>query len=153
MALTYRQMEISDLPAAFAVRLSTIENAITMDELERDYGITPDSLADAMRSDVKGWLCEDGGTVVGFSMGDRSNGEVQVVAVRPDYEGRGVGKTLLAEVQAWLSSEGHREIWLYANSDPDIRATGFYRKLGWQATGVMRGDDQVLKLSLGEIGC
>ncbi len=150
MALTYRQMEISDLPLAFAVRLSTKENAITMEELEQDYGITPESLSEAMKSNVKGWLCEDDGEVVGFSMGDLSNGEVQVVAVLPDYERRGIGKNLLAHVQSWLFSEGHKEIWLLANPDPSIRATGFYRKLGWHATGILRGDDEVLKLPLSE---
>ncbi len=146
MTLAYRKMTVSDLPAAFSVRLSTIENAITMQELEEDYGITPESLAAAMQSAVQGWLCEDDGKMVGFSMGDRATGEVQVLAVLPAYEGRGIGKALLSRVQDWLFATGHSEIWLLANPDPDIRAAGFYRKLGWRATGVMQGADQVLKL-------
>ena len=146
MTLSYREMGIGDLPAAFELRLSTIENAITMEELEEDYGITPESLAAAMRSHVRGWLCEESGSAVGFSMGDRSNGEVQVVAVRPGYEGRGIGKCLLARVQTWLFSEGHDEIWLYANPDPGVRAYGFYRKLGWRAAGSQRGEDEVMTL-------
>lgn len=138
-------MRIGDLPATFEVRLSTVENAITMEELERDYGITPQSLSEAMASHVKGWLCEDSGTVVGFSMGDLSNGEVLVVAVHPDYEGNGIGKTLLLQVQDWLFSQGHEQIWLRANPDPKIRAHGFYRKLGWKATET-RGDEEVMTL-------
>jgi GNAT superfamily N-acetyltransferase len=109
--LTYRPMTVADLPAAFAVRLSTIENAMTMEELAEDYGITPESLAAAMETHVQGWLCEEGGRAVGFAMGDRSNGEVQVVAVLPGYEGRGIGKALLLEVQQWLFAQGHAEIW------------------------------------------
>jgi GNAT superfamily N-acetyltransferase len=144
-------MQISDLPTALAVRLSTVENAITMEELESDYGITPQSLSEAMTSHVKGWLCEADGReaseiVVGFAMGDRSNGEVQVVAVLPEYEGMGIGKSLLTRVQTWLFSEGHEEIWLLANPDPNIRAHTFYRKLGWRATGSLRKDDEVMKL-------
>ena len=150
MTLSFRQMETGDLPSAFSVRLSTEENAITMAELARDYGVTPESLAEAMKSTVKGWLCEDGGAVVGFAMGDRSNGEVQVVAVLPDYEGRGIGRQLLGQVQSWLFSQGHGEIWLRANPDPHIRATGFYKKLGWRATGQSIGDDEVLTLRQGE---
>ncbi len=146
MPLIYRKMERSDLPSAFAVRLSTIENAVTMEELAEDYGITQEYLAKAMETDVRGCLCEDDGKVVGFSMGDRSNGEVQVVAVLPTHERRGIGKSLLARVQDWLFSEGHEEIWLLANPDPGIRATGFYRHLAWEATGKMRGHDEVLKL-------
>ncbi len=79
-------------------------------------------------------------------MGDRSNGEVQVVAVLPEYEGRGIGNSLLTHVQTWLFSEGHEEIWLLANPDPNIRAHGFYRKLGWRTTGAQREGDEVMKL-------
>ena len=146
MKLRYRKMTPADLPAVFSVRLSTIENAITMKELEDDYGITLDSLAKAMDSHVSGWLCEDSEVVVGFSMGDRLNGEVQVVAVLPEYEGNGIGKSLLAKVQNWLFSEGHEEIWLGSNPDPTIRAYGFYRKLGWHATGRMKGYDEIMVL-------
>lgn len=146
MALTFRQMGIDDIPATFEVRLSTVENAITMAELDLHYGVTPESLADAMRSDVAGWLCADRTAVVGFAMGDRRSGEVLVVAVRPEYEGRGIGRALLARVQAWLFDEGHQALWLLANPDPKVRASGFYRRLGWRATGRRRGADEVLKL-------
>ncbi len=150
MELRYRKMNTDDLPAVLSVRLSTIENAITMAELEEDYDITPKSLADGMRSHVGGWLCEDSEIVVGFSMGDRLNAEVQVVAVRPEYEGIGIGKTLLTRVQDWLFSTGHEEIWLRANPDPAVRAYGFYRKLGWQATGNMKGGDEIMVLRFTE---
>jgi len=155
--LTYRPMTAADLPAAFAVRLATVENAVTMEELAEDYGITPQSLAAAMETHVRGWLCEvgggeDGGGAVGFAMGDRSNGEVQVVAVLPGYEGRGIGKALLLEVQAWLFAEGFDEIWLGANPNPGVRASGFYRRLGWRRTGVMKGGDEVLRLRRDDAG-
>ncbi|MBE9098247.1 GNAT family N-acetyltransferase [Vacuolonema iberomarrocanum] len=150
MNLTYRQIRISDLPAVFDLRLSTIENAITMEELERDYGITPKSLAEAMQSTVKDWLCEVQGSVVGIAMGDRANGEVLVVAVRPGYEGSGIGKHLLSEVSTWLFSEGHSKIWLYSNPDKSLRAYGFYRKLGWQFKGEMVDGEEVLVLENAE---
>lgn len=70
MTLKVREMEIDDIPATFAVKLSTVENAVTMPELERDYGITPHSLSEAMKSHVKGWVCEDAASTVGFAMGD-----------------------------------------------------------------------------------
>jgi len=145
MTFSFRKMRASDLPAVFELRVSTRENAVTMEELEHDYGITPASLAEAMAADVKGWLCEEQGLVVGFAMGDRSNGEVQVVAVRPGYEGRGIGKRLLGLVQIWLHEQGHQEIWLLSNPDSGVRAHGFYRKLGWQPTGERQGYDEVLR--------
>ena len=146
MALSIRKITTDDLPAVFSVRMSTIENAITMEQLNAYYGITPESLANAMKTNVCGWLCEISGDVVGFSMGDQSSGEVLVVAVHPDYEGRGVGKRVLEKVKDWLFSRGHQEIWLGANPDPSIRAYGFYRKLGWQVTGELRGSDEIMFL-------
>jgi len=95
-------------------------------------------------------MCEDVASIVGFAMGDQSNGEVLVVAVRPEYERKGIGKSLLIHVQEWLFSEQHDEIWLLANPDPHVRATGFYRKLGWQATSTFMGNNEVLKLGKGK---
>ncbi|MEQ8354434.1 MAG: GNAT family N-acetyltransferase [Kiloniellaceae bacterium] len=139
-------MTADDIPAVLALRLSTVENAVTLEELKADYGVTPESLAAGMRCDVRGWLSEQDGKVLGFAMGDRSNGEVQVVAVLPGLEARGIGKAVLSKVRDWLFSEGHDEIWLRANPDPDVRASGFYRRLGWRRTGIMRGGDEVLRL-------
>ena len=143
-------MTVDDIPAALAVRVSTVENRLTLEELERDYGVTPESLArDMVGPHVRGWVCEDAGTVVGFAMGDRSTGEVSVVAVLPAYEGRGIGRNLLARVRDWLFAEGHEEIWLHATPDPGIRAYGFYRRLGWRAAGAAEGDAEVMKLRKG----
>jgi GNAT superfamily N-acetyltransferase len=99
-----------------------------------------------MQTDLAGWLCEDAGKVVGFAMGDRSSGEVVVVAVRPEYEGQGIGHRVLTSLQEWLFAAGHAQLWLRANPDPAVRATGFYRKLGWVETGCMVGGDIVLEL-------
>lgn len=144
--LKFRPMLPTDVEATLAVRLSTRENAVTLRELKEDYGVTPISMANALTSDAKGWLCEADGKVVGFSVGNGQSGEVAVVAVSPEFEGFGIGKTVLAHVQGWLFSLGYEEIWLLANPDPGIRATGFYEKLGWQATGIMKGSDQILRL-------
>lgn len=146
MDLEYRQMTLEDVAATFAVRTSTLENAITMERLESDYGITPKSLADAMGRDVKGWVCVHGEEVVGFSMGNASSAEVLVVAVRPEYEGQGIGETVLAQVRDWLFAAGHEQIWLMTTPDPRLRAYGFYQSLGWQTTGEMRGGDERLVL-------
>lgn len=142
-----REMMPSDLESVFAVRLATRENRVTMEELADDYGITLDGLAQDMRTHLRGWLAEDGRRAVGFSMGDATTGEVQVVAVHPDYEDRGLGKALLARVVDWLFAQKHAEVWLRANPDPTLRAFGFYRKLGWQRTGEVRGSEEILRLS------
>lgn len=146
MTLHYRPMTERDLEAAFSIRLSTKENAVTMKELAEDFGVTPEGLAQAMKADVKGWLCEADGAPVGFAMGDGSKGEVTVVAVLPGYERRGIGQRLLGHVRDWLFAAGHETIWLLANPDPAVRAYGFYRRLGWQAVEAREDGHEVMTL-------
>ena len=146
MTLRFREMTPADLPAVFDVRFSTRENAITLERLERDYGVTPEKLARAMGPTIRGWLCEEDGRVAGFAMGDSTSGEVTVVAVHPDLEGRGIGKGVLARVRDWLFASGHDEIWLLTTPDPSLRAWGFYAALGWRGTGRRVREDEVLVL-------
>ena len=132
-----RPMTPEDVPATMEMRARTRENAVTATELAEEYGITPDSARKALERDQTGWLCEDAGKVVAFDIGDRSNGEVVVVAVLPDYEGKGIGRTILRKVQDMLYAAGWDTIWLLANPDPAVRATGFYHHMGWVSSGTM----------------
>ena len=95
-------------------------------------GITPDSMAAAIRGSHKGWLSELEGEVVGFAMGDAEKAELTVMAMLPAYEGRGIGGQLLTRVEQWLESTGCRKIWLTTDINPKLRAYGFYRRHGWQ---------------------
>ena len=145
--ITFREMEIYDVPAAFDVRTSTKENALTLEELEEDYELTPETLASAMRSTAKGWVCEADSKVVGFAMGDSANAELTVIAVLPDYEGRCIGKRLLSKVENWLFSLGYDELWLVTTPDPELRAYNFYVKRGWVPTGEIIDEDEKFLLS------
>ena len=143
--MQYREMKREDVEEVLRVRTLTRENALTMEELA-DMGITPESTSRLLEEDVRGWVCEESGEVLGFVMGDGGSGEVLVLAVLPQHEGRGIGRQLLISVEDWLFSRGHAELWLLENPDPAIRAYGFYRSLGWFPTGEFRGEEQVLKL-------
>jgi uncharacterized protein with ATP-grasp and redox domains len=70
-------MKPADLPEVFLIRTATIENAVTMEDLEK-YGITENSLTKAMQSHVIGWVYEDSNEISGFVMFDDSSGEIQV---------------------------------------------------------------------------
>ena len=128
--LTYREIGAHDIASLFVVRIATRENTYTMDGLER-LGITEASVTDMIKTTHRGWLCEVDKQVVGFAMGNRKNGEMWVIAVLPDYEGKGVGKELLIRVEDWLWSEGWDEICLTTDIDPSLRAYGFYKSQGW----------------------
>lgn len=143
--MRFREMEPKDAGEVLRVRSATRQNALTTEELVA-RGITPESTARILDEGAKGWVCEESGEILGFSMGDETSGEVLVLAVLAEHEGRGIGRGLLALVQGWLFSKGHRELWLLENPDPSIRAYGFYRSLGWAPTGEYRADGQVLTL-------
>ena len=128
--LNFREIGTGDVPALFDVRTRTRENTYTLEQLER-LGITPASVTDKLAGAFKGWLCEDGGKVVGFCMADRSTGELWVIAVLPQHERRGIGATLMGLAEQWLWSCGCPRAWLTTDVDESLRAYGFYRHLGW----------------------
>lgn len=133
-------MTPADLPQVFDVRVSTLENTITLSRLT-ELGITPDSLTTALQNSAKGWVCEVEEKIVGFVMGDKSSAELTVLALRPEFEGRGIGKRLLQQVQGWLFANGHQELWLVTSPEPTFRAYGFYQSQGWQPTGEIDEDE------------
>src|SRR3546814_4111253 len=52
----------------------------------------------------------------------------------------------LKRLKHWLFAAGHHEIWLRANRDAGVRASGFYERLDWRRSGVMKGGDEVLQI-------
>jgi ribosomal protein S18 acetylase RimI-like enzyme len=135
MPLTFRKTQYRDIPDMFALRARTRENPISREELAL-LGITPESTAASLASGrTSSWVCLHCSSLVGFSTGDNTSGEILVVAVSPEFEGRGIGKKLLRSVVESLRSAGCNRLWLAASSDPNVRSHGFYRYLGWQPTG------------------
>jgi GNAT superfamily N-acetyltransferase len=128
--VTFRAIASADVDALFEVRTRTRENAFTLDELRR-LGITPASVRDKLATTFNGWLCADGDRVVAFAMADRSSGELWVIAVLPEHEGKGIGGELMRRAEDWLWSSGCERAWLTTDSDPRLRAYGFYRHRGW----------------------
>ena len=124
----------SDVEALFDVRTSVVENHQSRAELAA-LGVTPGSVAELLRTSGRAWIAEADGRAVAFSMADGDEGTVFAMFVRPGYEGRGLGRALMAEAEAWLFGQGWDEIWLLTGSDPALRAVGFYVHLGWRAAG------------------
>lgn len=136
--MKFRQITAADVPALFDVRTRTRENTMTLEELQR-LGINPQSVAENLGKSTKGWLCDDAGRVVAFSMADRATGEFLVIAVLPEYEGKGIGGKLMALVEEWLAASGCKRAWLTTDLDTALRAYGFYRKRGWTDWKIERG--------------
>jgi ribosomal protein S18 acetylase RimI-like enzyme len=137
--MKFREITAADVPALFHVRPRTRENALTLEELQR-LGITPQSVTESLGHSTRGWVCDDSGQIVAFSMADRETGEFLVIAVLPEYEGKGVGGTLMSLAEEWLAASGCKRAWLSTDLDTTLRAYGFYCKRGWTDWKIERGN-------------
>jgi GNAT superfamily N-acetyltransferase len=145
--VTYRPAAPSDADECIALRGQTRENAIRSATLA-SYGITAKSWAQSVETGrSSGIVCIEGGRIVGYCFGDNQTGEIIVLALFPEYEGQGIGKTLLSQVGTNLRQLGHRRLFLGCSRNPEHRSYGFYRHLGWRTTGAADAHgDEVLEL-------
>lgn len=141
---TFHEIRPDDIQAIFDLRVATWHNDNGREEMTA-LGITQDSVREMMKSTHRGWLCEIESRVVGFAMGNRENGEMWVIAVLKDFEGKGIGKRLLRFVEDWLFAESWDEIWLTTDPDESMRAVGFYRHLGWTDWKLEPDGDRFMK--------
>ena len=132
---TVRRATIADIPAVFAVRTSVRENHLDLEQLAQ-RGVTPASLAGMLADeDWRTWVVEEDEAIRGFAMAHSRTGSVFALFVSPSSEGRGFGRALLAEAEAWLFGSGQEVIWLQTDEDPRTRAHRLYQGAGWTLAG------------------
>jgi N-acetylglutamate synthase-like GNAT family acetyltransferase len=146
MTHTYRRATPHDIAECIELRGKTRENAISVERL-RELGITHESwrrdVADGL---LPCYLCLDEGKLVGYCFGNKSTGEIVVLALLPDWEGRGIGKCLLNMIVQDFVQLGFQRLFLGCASNPKVRSYGFYRYLGWTSTGTFdAANDEVLE--------
>ena len=130
-----RSATAQDIPACIDIRGRTRENAVSATRLA-ELGITAESWAGQVtRGELLGWTASAADGVVGYCFGDAATGEIVVLAVLPDAEGRGLGRQLLDATVADLQRRGHVRLFLGCSANPAVRSYGFYRHLGWRPTG------------------
>ena len=144
-AIVFREATAANLPGISIVRQSVIENPLTIEQLAA-RGITNESIAAAFLGDLKGWIAENDGRVVGFSMADRAEQTLWALFVMPEAEGGGVGSRLYDLAIAWLREEGARDLWLTTSAG--TKAAAFYERRGWVLTGDAEYGDVRYELSL-----
>lgn len=146
MSSFYRKARSEDVDKLFEVRSRTRENPLSKARLAQ-IGVTHASIVEGFEAGyLCGWVCVSDGEVVGFCTGDTATGEILALAILPAFEGQGVGKQLLYRVVDELLRNGLNPVWLAADSNPTVRANGFYRYLGWKPTGrVLENGDEVLE--------
>ena len=143
----YRPAVPADAAECIHLRGMTRENPIRAPRLA-SLGITAESSSKSIEAgEVIGHVCTEGGAIVGYCFGVRDTGEIQVLALLPDYENLGIGKVLLSRVVEDLRSLGFKRLFLGCSRNPAHRSYGFYRHLGWRSTGESDAHgDEVLEL-------
>lgn len=136
MTIAIRLARPEDVPILNAIRTSVRENHLSLDQMIA-YGITPEVIAALLRTTGRGFIGSVDGVDAGISIADSAAGNIFAMFVLPDYEGRGVGRALLARAEAFLHESGCEQAWLEAGAAPGIRAHGFYDRLGWRRDGLM----------------
>lgn len=126
--MIFREALLTDVKQLYAVRLSVKENRLPNPDFisEREY-------EKYLMHFGKGWLCETDGQVVGFSIVGLSQRNVWALFVRPEYEGKGIGRQLHDLMLDWYFQQTTETVWL--GTGPNTRAESFYRNAGWRDAG------------------
>lgn len=127
--MRFREAHPADIPQIQIVRHSVRENVLSNPAL-----VTDADCEDYLTRRGKGWVAEAAGRVVGFAIVSVLDRNVWALFVHPDFERQGVGKTLHDAMLAWYFAQTAEPLWL--GTAPDTRAEGFYRRAGWQDTGL-----------------
>ncbi len=126
----FRRATTADIPAMHRVRMSVRENI-----LSNPNSIGHHDYQQMLEQRGQGWVCEIDGAIVGFAVVDVSEQNVWALFVQPEYEGRGIGRTLHDAMLHWYFGTGATFIWL--STDPDTRAEQFYQRAGWGFAGML----------------
>lgn len=122
--MIFREASSHDIAGMRDVRVSVNENKVS------DPSLLPPALYERYLNEIgKGWVCEINGEIVGFSVACLEDGSIWALFVRPDVEGRGIGKRLLRMATDWLFANGVSVISL--STAVDTRADLFYQWQGW----------------------
>jgi len=127
--MLFREAQVSDIPQIQVVRHAVKENRLSNPAL-----VTDQDCEDYIIKRGRGWVCEIGGTIIGFAIADLVDHNVWALFIDPVHEGKGIGRKLHDTMIDWYFTQTSELIWL--GTAPNTRAAGFYRKAGWEDKGM-----------------
>lgn len=134
-----RKARLSDVENMNHLRLQVRENRLSDPSL-----VTAEMVSNSITRDGRGWVFEEDGEVLGFSIALDGDPSIWALFVHPDREAGGLGSALHDAAVNWLWSRGASCIWL--STDPGTRAEKFYRDRGWQVTRHLENGEVRMKL-------
>lgn len=113
-------------------------NADLYRELYPDWRVSQQKAVEDVcaAEDTNVWVAIDADSTVGFVAvkldSESSMGEVYMVAVDPDFQGRGIGTALMEFALAWMKDSGMSVAMVKTGSDPGhAPARRTYEKMGF----------------------
>ena len=138
--MIFREAKTNDIPQLHSIRISVHENKLSNPSL-----ITPEDYEDFLNIRGKGWLCEVDNTIAGFAIVDFREHNIWALFVRPEFEGRGIGKKLQEILLDHYFRKNIQTLWL--GTAPGTRAENFYCKSGWKEMGKRKNGEILFELS------
>lgn len=126
--MTFREATTADIPQIQIVRHTVKENILSDPTL-----VTDKDCALYLTQRGKGWVCEVANEIVGFAIVDVQEHNVWALFLRPEFEGKGIGKRMHNLMLDWYFQQTKLTLWL--GTDPGTRAENFYRRQGWTEVG------------------
>jgi D-alanine-D-alanine ligase len=120
---------------AAVVRRTGFFNA---EEIAVALELVEDRLANGEHSHYRFLVAEEGDVAVGYACwgpipGTVGSADLYWIAVDPAWQGRGVGRSLLAEAEAWMRSQGRRRVYIETATRAQYAPTrAFYLACGYQ---------------------
>lgn len=127
--MKYREAIVDDIKEIHVIRMAVKENVLNNPLL-----VTENDYINFLTANGKGWVCEMNNNIVGFAIVDTLTNNIWALFVHPDYEGKGIGKTLHSLMLNWFFFHYTDTLWL--TTSPGTRAETFYRQAGWKETGM-----------------
>ncbi len=138
--MIYREAQLTDIPQIQVVRHTVKENTLSNPAL-----VTDADCEDFITRRGKGWVCEINGEVIGFAIVDLQEHNVWALFLSPEYEGKGIGKTLHRLMLNWYFDQTQTSLWL--GTAPHTRAERFYGLQGWLSTGLVNKGEIKFEMS------
>jgi len=123
-----REAHRGDIPVLMDIRANVRENRLM------SCVVTAAEYEQSMFVDGRCWIAECEGVIAGFACGRLPQRDVWGLFLRPEFEGRGIGNTLMEQLENWMFAQGIERIIL--STDRGTRAERVYRRRGWWYVGV-----------------
>jgi GNAT superfamily N-acetyltransferase len=133
--LTIRKASRGDVPDAWDIRKTSVHAACAGYYPEASLsawvdGAPTDKWANVVERDF--YVAVDEGLVVATGMLTVAIGQVDAIFIRPSHMGRGIGREMLALLEALARDHGLASMRL----DATLNAAPFYRHCGWSGDSV-----------------